>query len=75
MTTQNTRTQGSSPALRRGVIVLIALAVLTAIEFFLAIAELPAFFLIVIALMKAAAVLWYFMHVGKVLGIEQEDHE
>lgn len=75
MNNQDSRTQGSSPALRRGVTVLIALAVLTVIEYFLAIAELPTLFLIVIALMKAAAVLWYFMHVGKVLGIEEEGHE
>ncbi|HZW02757.1 MAG TPA: cytochrome C oxidase subunit IV family protein [Anaerolineaceae bacterium] len=64
-----------SPALRRGVIVLIVLAVLTGIEYFLAVAELPVFLLVLIALAKAAAVLWYFMHVGKLFSADEEGHE
>jgi cytochrome c oxidase subunit 4 len=61
-----------SGGLRRGVIVLIALAVLTVIEYFVAVFELPVIVLILIALLKAAAVLWYFMHIAKVFGGGEE---
>jgi hypothetical protein len=52
--------------LRRGVIVLIVLAALTGLEFLVAQLEAPAVLLWIIALLKGAAVLWYFMHVGRV---------
>ncbi len=61
-------------AYRQGVIVLIVLAVLTAIEF--AVALLPANaipILFVIALIKAWAVLQYFMHLST-LWSEEEGH-
>jgi heme/copper-type cytochrome/quinol oxidase subunit 4 len=51
-----------SKELRLGVRVLLALAVLTAVEYFIGIYEAPSAILFVIAVVKAAAVLWYFMH-------------
>lgn len=63
-----------SSELRRGIIVLIALAVLTIIEYVLGYSESPAVFLWIIALLKAAAVLWFFMHLSRVFGSEEGGH-
>jgi hypothetical protein len=49
--------------LTQGVSVFVVLAVLTAIEYFLGIAQAPSFFLWIVALMKGGLVVWYFMHV------------
>ncbi len=51
--------------LRRGVMVFIALAVLTAIEYFIATHAAPRAFLWLIALIKAGLVLWFFMHLKR----------
>lgn len=61
-------------ALTRGIVVFALLAVLTAIEFVLARAEIAVVVLVVIALMKAGLVLWYFMHLPRVFKSEGE-HE
>ncbi|HHY89046.1 MAG TPA: hypothetical protein GYA06_09025 [Chloroflexi bacterium] len=59
--------------LQRGVMVLVVLAVLTAIEYFAATMEWPVLLLWIIALGKAGTVLWFFMHIGKLfLGEEEE---
>ena len=52
--------------LKRGVVVFIVLAVLTGIEFAFARLELSYILLGLIALAKAIAVLWYFMHLPRV---------
>ncbi|HEX9017650.1 MAG TPA: cytochrome C oxidase subunit IV family protein [Anaerolineaceae bacterium] len=61
-------------ALTRGIVVFALLAVLTAIEFVLARAEIAVVVLVVIAVMKAGLVLWYFMHLPRVFKSEGE-HE
>ncbi len=56
--------------LRRGLVVFLILAVLTAGEYFLAINQVPTILLWVIALAKGALVVWFFMHVFRVFGSE-----
>jgi cytochrome c oxidase subunit 4 len=56
--------------LRRGVYVFIALAVLTAIEYILGTNEVPSIFLWMIAILKSALVLVYFMHISRIFGAE-----
>lgn len=64
----------NSSELNRGVKVFIALAVLTVIEYFLGIWEVPAILLWIIALVKAAFVIWFFMHIFRLFGDESEGH-
>jgi hypothetical protein len=64
----------NSNELKRGVIVFIALAVLTVIEYFLGIMEVPAILLWIIALGKGGLVVWFFMHVFRLFGGESEGH-
>lgn len=52
--------------LKRGLMIFIALAVLTALEYMIAVFELPAILLWMIALLKAGLVLWFFMHLPRV---------
>lgn len=56
--------------LQRGVVVFLALAVLTALEYFLGTQEVPSIFLWVIAILKATLVLVYFMHISRLSGSE-----
>ena len=56
--------------IRRGVLVFLALAVLTAVEFIIGTREAPTIFLWVIAILKAALVLVYFMHITRLSGSE-----
>jgi cytochrome c oxidase subunit 3 len=51
--------------LRQGVIIFVFLAVLTGLEFFIAIAIHAVALLIVVALIKVALVLYYYMHIYK----------
>jgi len=53
--------------------VLLFLAVITAIEYFVALSFNGAFILMLLGLIKAVAVLQYFMHVSR-LWIEEEGH-
>ena len=46
------------------------LAVLTAVEYILAINEVPYILMWLIALIKGGLVLWFFMHVFRVFGSE-----
>lgn len=50
-------------ALRQGVVIFIFLAVLTALEFFVAIAVDAIALLVVVALMKVGLVMYYYMHI------------
>jgi heme/copper-type cytochrome/quinol oxidase subunit 4 len=54
--------------LKRGVVIFIILAVLTAIEYVLGILENPSVYALlwIIAILKAGLVLWYFMHLQRV---------
>ncbi|MFA5836890.1 MAG: cytochrome C oxidase subunit IV family protein [Bellilinea sp.] len=56
--------------LRRGVMVFLALAVLTAVEYAIGTNEAPPIFLWVIAILKGALVLVYFMHITRLSGSE-----
>ncbi len=56
--------------LRRGVYVFAALAVLTALEYWLGTSEYPAIFLWAIAILKVALVVVYFMHFGRLFSAE-----
>ena len=58
----------------RGVLVFAVLAVLTAIEYVIAISGLPVIILIVLALFKAGLVLVYFMHIGRVFSSGEGAH-
>jgi hypothetical protein len=61
-------------AYRRGIYILIGLAVLTALEFLIAIAlEGSVVFLFLAALIKAGLIIQYYMHLGQVWG-EEEAH-
>jgi cytochrome c oxidase subunit 4 len=61
-------------AFRQGIYVVIALAVLTAIEFWVSITlNGPAVPLFLIALIKAALVVYYFMHIYRLW--REERHE
>lgn len=56
--------------LPRGVIVFAILAGLTALEFWLGTSQVPAIFLWVVAILKAALVLVYFMHISRLFKAE-----
>ncbi|MEN4011178.1 MAG: cytochrome C oxidase subunit IV family protein [Bellilinea sp.] len=56
--------------LKRGVLVFVALAVLTVVEFFLGVNEVAAIFLWIVALLKGGLVLVYFMHISRVFRSE-----
>jgi len=65
----------SSSALKRGVVVFAVLAVLTAVEYYLGINEVPSILLWITALVKAGLVLWFFMHLPRVFSSEEGGHE
>lgn len=62
--------------LTRGVVIFVALALLTGIEFVFARLEITFVALVFVALLKAGLVLWYFMHLPRVFTPPSEgDHE
>jgi heme/copper-type cytochrome/quinol oxidase subunit 4 len=61
--------------LTSGIIIFVYLAILTAVEFWVGVNNLPTVLLWVIALVKVALVLWFFMHLGRVVQPEAEEHE
>jgi len=63
-------TQDKSAAMNRGLLIFIYLAVLTGLEFFVALTVDSVPLLVVIALVKAGLVLYYYMHIYK---LNQED--
>jgi hypothetical protein len=50
---------------RTGIIIVLVLAVLTLIEFYIAVATASVVFLMLIAALKAILVIWFFMHVKR----------
>jgi cytochrome c oxidase subunit 3 len=58
-------TQDKSSALGQGVVVFVYLAILSALEYFVAVAFDATSILIVVAIVKAALVMYYFMHIYK----------
>lgn len=61
--------------LAQGVFIFVYLAILTGLEFFVAITFNSIPILVVVAAIKAALVLWYYMHVYKLNQAEDHDHE
>ena len=57
--------QDKSSAFRQGLVIFIYLAVLTALEYFVAISFGAVFILVTVALIKAALVMYYYMHIYK----------
>lgn len=60
--------------LKRGVMVFVGLAILTVIEFVFGIWEVASIFLWIIALTKAGLVIWFFMHIFRLFGVDREVH-
>ncbi len=67
---ENNQASPKQDGLRRGVLVFIALAVLTVVEYVIGTQELPVAFLWLVALVKAGLVLWYFMHLKRAFSDE-----
>ena len=63
-------TQDKSAALTQGVVIFVYLAVLTGLEFFVALTFQAVFVLALIAVIKAALVMYYYMHIYK---LNEED--
>jgi cytochrome c oxidase subunit 3 len=61
--------------LNQGVIIFVFLAVLTALEFFIAITMASVALLVVIALVKAGLVGYYYMHISRLNLEDESDHE
>lgn len=59
-----------SDDLKRGVVVFLILAVLTALEYVMGVSQVPYILMWLIALVKGGLVLWFFMHVFRVFGSE-----
>ena len=61
---------GRGAAYRLSALVALVLAVLTGIEFVMAIAGLGLVFLLLVALLKGVAVVYYFMHINRLWSTE-----
>jgi len=72
MDTRKTTRKGL--ALRRGIIVFLALAVLTAVEFGVARSGVPSGILWILAILKAALVINFFMHLSRVFQPDEGGH-
>jgi uncharacterized integral membrane protein len=56
--------------LKRGLLVFVVLAVLTAVEYIMGINQVPYILMWLMALIKGGLVVWFFMHVFRVFGSE-----
>ncbi|MRR32922.1 hypothetical protein EG834_21900 [bacterium] len=72
MDTRKTTKKGL--ALRRGVIIFLGLAILTAVEFILAKMSVPSVILWIIALSKAGLVINFFMHISRLFEPDEGGH-
>lgn len=68
-----THTEDKNSALRQGIIIFVYLAVLTALEYFVAVQMDAVPLLVVVALVKAALVGYYYMHIYKLNDDDGED--
>src|SRR3990172_4226799 len=66
--------QDKSSALRQGVLIFVYLTVLTALEYFVAVTFKAVSILVIVAMIKAALVMYYYMHIYK-LNAENEGDE
>lgn len=62
---------GKKAAMRRGNMVLFILALLTIVEFAIALYLESAVLLLLVALLKAAVVAWVFMHIYRLWRVEE----
>src|SRR6266545_1452591 len=60
-----THTQDNNTMLSQGILIFVYLAVLTGLEFFVAVAFSAVPILVVVAIIKAALVAYYYMHIYK----------
>ena len=63
-----------SVALRQGLLVFIALAVLTAIEYFIGVSTGMVGLIFVLLLIKAALVVYFYMHISRLFSSEEGGH-
>ena len=70
-----THTEDKKTMLSQGIYIFVYLAVLTGLEFFVAITFKSAALLIVVALVKAALVVYYYMHIYQLNAEHEGDHE
>lgn len=70
-----THTEDKHTMLSQGVYIFIYLAVLTGLEFFVAVTFKSAPILVVVALVKAALVLYYYMHIYKLNADSESEHD
>lgn len=68
-------TQDKASALKQGILIGVYLAVLTVLEYFIAISFMSVTVLIVVALVKSALVAYYFMHIYKLNAEHDGDHD
>jgi heme/copper-type cytochrome/quinol oxidase subunit 4 len=61
--------------LKRGIVVFVMLAVLTVIEYYLGINEVPSILLWTIAIIKMLLVLQFFMNINRVINPKKGGHE
>ena len=61
--------------LKRGVVVFVLLAILTAIEYYLGINEVPSILLWTVAIIKMLLVLQFFMNIKRVINPKKGGHE
>jgi heme/copper-type cytochrome/quinol oxidase subunit 4 len=61
--------------LKKGIVVFVLLALLTAIEYYLGINQVPSILLWAVALIKLLLVLQFFMHINRVLNPKKGGHE
>lgn len=70
-----THTEDKKTMLSQGIYIFVYLAVLTGLEFFVAITFKSAALLIVVALVKAVLVVYYYMHIYQLNAEHEGDHE
>ena len=61
-------------ALREGVLVFLALAVLTAVEYFVAVSTGMVGLIFVLLLTKAALVVYFYMHISRLFSSDEGGH-
>lgn len=67
-------TQDKTSALGQGVLIFVYLAALTVLEYFVAVTFNAVSILVVVAVVKAALVMYYYMHVYKLNSSDGDDH-
>ena len=70
-----THNQDKSSMLSQGIFIFVYLAVLTALEYFVAATFKSVAVLVVVALIKAALVVYYYMHIYKLNADHEGDHD